>query len=102
MADKKAKLKRKEKDLRVALIQAVYHGHEGALTSAAKALNKHFVKYRGLPKGKKARWAFLFEDSWEGQTTGPQMLDFPVECCCDLSTSAKVWRKEVSCSWLGN
>ena len=88
--DKKAKLKRKEKDLQVALIQAVYHGHEGALTGAAKALNEHFKKYES-PKAKKAR--LLGAQDPQLKTTGPQMLDFLVECCYDPSA-----RKEVSCS----
>ena len=58
----------KEKELRVALMQAVVYGHAMVVEEAGKALNAHFVKMsRPTGGGEKIP-----------KTTGPQMLDFLV------------------------
>ena len=91
MADLKID-KKKEKDLQAALIPAVFHGYSDVVKGAGEALNEYFKKYES-PKAKKSKRSAASEEP-RLKTTGPQMLDFLVECCYDSKT--KTWRREVS------
>ena len=88
-------LKKKEKDLQVAVVLAVYYGYTEALERAAQALNTHFIKYETSKKKTADSSIEVDEKGRRRKTTGPQMLDFLVESCCCYSKAEKKWRHKV-------
>ena len=62
------KVDKQERDLRVAVLQAVIFGHLDALERAGKVLNEHYKKYRKSKGGGR--------NVKVAKTTGAQTLDF--------------------------